>query len=64
MNNDFTVSFSAIDELGNGGNSSSIEVTPNFDESAKMFSDEMLSCVINGVYAPPTNMTPRVLLIL
>eukprot|EP00026_Physarum_polycephalum_P006553 Phypoly_transcript_06601.p1 GENE.Phypoly_transcript_06601~~Phypoly_transcript_06601.p1 ORF type:complete len:462 (+),score=76.40 Phypoly_transcript_06601:106-1386(+) len=35
-----------------------VELEMNFEESAKMFSDEIFASVVNGVFDPPANMTP------
>ena len=51
-----------ISEIGQKSKLASVSLTLNFDESMKMFSDELFASVVNGVFDPPANMTPRIYL--
>lgn len=48
-----------IDENGQRSNFEIVDLEVNPEESAKAFSNEIFASVVNGVFDPPSNMTPR-----
>ena len=50
---------SKIDENGQRSGFESVNLEMNYDESVRMFSAEIFQSVVNGVFDPPQNMTPR-----